>query len=264
MKYAEDLHQKFDRMEMGISMGMMGGPMSDGGNRTGKLDMRDMRDMDPYGYPRGRDTLPGSMYRGQQGQQGGGMMMGHQAYMPSGSVVYSSAGRGVKGSPADGMMVDWYGQMPQVVYNPHLAGASQEMYDQMALEHMMTQGGGNMGQQRSPYMRPPMPQESSSSSTNVTITITIGNLPYNADLALLHDLFSPYGRIISAQIHDSEPGADPNNAHCGRGRIHMSFLAQAQYATQALNGATIFEGGKPLQVNILGQGAQGGGMGRRR
>jgi hypothetical protein len=141
------------------------------------------------------------------------------------------------------------------------------MYDQMALEQMMSQGGGgNMSHgQTSQYMRPPMPQESPSSSTHVTITV--GCLPHNADLALLHDLFSPYGRIISAQIDDSDFGNginDQNNAHCGRGRIQMSGLAQAQYATQALNGAIIFEGGKPLQVNILGQGGRGGIGGRRR
>ena len=242
-------------MEMGIPLtGMMG---SDGGNRAGPKP--DMRDVDPYYYARVRGGgagggVPGAMYRGQQGS--GGMMVGqmaNQMYMPSGSVGYGSPDRGAKGSPGSGMMMDWYGQMPQIVYNPHLGGTPQDMYDQMALEQMMIQGGGgaNMGQ-RSPYIRPPMPQESSSSSTNVTITI--GCLPHNADLALLHDLFSPYGRIISAQIDDSDfgNGVDQNNAHCGRGRIQMSGMAQAQFASGALNGAIIFEGGKPLQVNILG------------
>ena len=99
------------------------------------------------------------------------------------------------------------------------------------------------------------PEYSSSNNTsnNDVVTISIACLPSNADLTLLQDLFSPYGRIISAEIVDSPTNNLDlkKNAHSGRGRVQISDLAQAQYAQQVLHGAIIFEGGRPLEVNII-------------
>lgn len=88
---------------------------------------------------------------------------------------------------------------------------------------------------------------------NSSVTLIISSLPQHADIALLHDLCAPYGQIISAQV-DVDPSnsqldvANGRGGCSGRGRVQMANMSQAQYATQALNGAIIFEGGRPLQV----------------
>jgi hypothetical protein len=101
-----------------------------------------------------------------------------------------------------------------------------------------------------------------------SVTLSISNLPEYADIALLHDLLAPYGRILSAQIDvidsssankgelsdsaTTSPVITPRNQGLcsGRGRVQISGLPAAQYATQALNGAIIYEGAQPLQVQI--------------
>lgn len=88
-----------------------------------------------------------------------------------------------------------------------------------------------------------------------SVTLVISNLPSHADVALLHDLLAPYGRILSAQIdvvdstsQDRVPLSRSGGMCSGRGHAQIAGLAQAQYAMQALNGAIIFEGELPLQV----------------
>ena len=39
------------------------------------------------------------------------------------------------------------------------------------------------------------------------ICLHVAALPSNVDVALLHDLFAPYGRVVSAQVFTDESGA---------------------------------------------------------
>ena len=93
-----------------------------------------------------------------------------------------------------------------------------------------------------------------------SVTLVIVNLPSHADVASLHDLFSPYGRIVNAQI---DVMASSNSQHSagggmcsGRGQVQMASLLQAQYAIQALSGTILSEAGQPLQIFLYG-GPQG-------
>ena len=245
VKFAEDLQQKFDRADGSNSMGnYMGGPGGMTNNQQGRI--------------------PNEMYRGQP-TGGMGMNRGlmNSMYMPS----QHSSSRG-KGSPGNPNM-DWYGQQSRVMYDPHmqdrlLPGASNvgSMYEQMAMERMIARIDEEANRriahmQSSPRTMPESVYGNNNNNNNV-VTISIACLPHNADLTLLHDLFSPYGRISSAEIEDSPTNnLDPkHNAHSGRGRVQISGLAQAQYAQQALHGAIIFEGGRPLQVNIIQAGSR--------
>jgi hypothetical protein len=199
--------------------------------------------------------------------------VGNQVYLPATSVVYSprvggktmsSPGMSPAMSPSTGSM-DWFGQMPQMVYDGQIVTTHNQQihnqamsYEQMSLEHqMMAHNQRNNQQQQQQqgtlYMRSPRAAQEPGFSGSVTLVIQ--GLPAHADVALLHDLCAPYGRILSAQIDVDASAPIPQDGQqrtgmcSGRGRVQMAGLAQAQYATQALNGAIIFEGGRPLQVN---------------
>jgi RNA recognition motif. (a.k.a. RRM, RBD, or RNP domain) len=263
VKYAEDQHKKKDRRgQMGT-----GHPFN---NSNGMEDSMGQDSRDPYYYPRSRGVPP-AMYRNQQATT---MLMGHNStglesqYIPSTSVGYAPSrniGKNVGSSSMSGDVspinsLDWYGQMPQMVYDGQMVHNQSQMhnqaigYDQHSVnQHMMSQG---QSQQRAGqgvvYMRTPrvIQQES---GYNSSATLIVSSLPQHVDVALLHDLCSPYGQIISAQV-DVDPSSSQQDgpagrgACSGRGRVQMANLSQAQYATQALNGAIIFEGGRPLQV----------------
>jgi hypothetical protein len=63
------------------------------------------------------------------------------------------------------------------------------------------------------------------------VTLMVSNLPPNADVTILHSLFSPYGRIISAEI-DVDRRSSPSQPSSrqglcsGRGRVQMADYAQ--------------------------------------
>jgi hypothetical protein len=84
------------------------------------------------------------------------------------------------------------------------------------------------------------------------VTVSVSNLPANADVNMLYDLFSNFGKIMNAQIDDSPTGRVSNGANPrqSRGRFQMNNLMQAETAVKALNGANVFEGSMPLQVTI--------------
>ena len=246
VKFAEDLQQKFDR--------------ADGNNSTGSF-------MGGHGGGMTNNRIPTEMYRGQSTGSGGmGMNRGlmNSMYMPS--QLSSSRGKGSAGNPN----MDWYGQQSRMMYDPHLQdnlppGANNVggMYEQMAMERMIARIDEEASRriahmQTSPRTMPESGYGNNNNSNSNVVTISIACLPHNADLTLLHDLFSPYGRISGAEIEDSPTNnLDPkHNAHSGRGRVQISGLAQAQYAQQALHGAIIFEGGRPLQVNIIQAGSR--------
>lgn len=84
-----------------------------------------------------------------------------------------------------------------------------------------------------------------------SVAVRVSNLPSRADVAVLYNLFSPYGRILSAQI-DVDNTYDTGSGPCmGTGTVHMEGMAQAQHAAQLLNDARIFDAeGPPLRVTI--------------
>lgn len=262
VKYAEDQHKKKDRR------GQMGGghPFN---NSNGGDDQMFQDGREPNFYSRNR--MSPVMYRNQQTPS---MLMNHNPsgndnqYVPPSAIGYP-ASRNISKNIGSSSMAgdastintgDWYGQMPQMVYDGQMVHNQSQMHNQAigydphsVSQHTMTQG---QSQQRTGqgvvYMRPTtVGQQETGYSSSVTLLVSA--LPQHADIALLHDLCAPYGQIISAHV-DVDPssshrdGATVRGACSGRGRVQMAGMAQAQYATQALNGAIIFEGGRPLQV----------------
>lgn len=267
VKYAEDQHKKKDRRGQppGSPSGMT---MMDSMVMMDKQESRD-----PYFYSRSR--FPTGMYRSQQpapiqmGLNHMSQIPGNSNYLSSISTGYPSS-RGGKSMPSSmsstpgSNSLDWYGPMPQMVYDNQMANVQTQLhnqslgYDQQSMnQQMMSQGQSqqhpsqSQGQgQGTIYMRSPRVVQEAGYIGSVTLVI--GFLPQHADVALLHDLCAPYGRIISAQIDvdnsNTSDDAGVRGGCSGRGRVQMAGLSQAQYATQALNGAIIFEGGRPLQV----------------
>jgi hypothetical protein len=61
----------------------------------------------------------------------------------------------------------------------------------------------------------------------------VHNLHPQADAALLHELFAPYGKILSAQVETERGTGRGGGGLCtGRGRVQMAGFAQAEYAAQ--------------------------------
>jgi hypothetical protein len=105
---------------------------------------------------------------------------------------------------------------------------------------------------------PPMGAPSGAGS----VTLNLSNLPAHADVAMLHDLLSPYGRILSAQIDvdvtggnngGGLPGAGGSRVSVcsGRGRVQMAGLAQAENAAKSVS-ANSRGSEYPIQVPCLG------------
>lgn len=102
--------------------------------------------------------------------------------------------------------------------------------------------------------QPNMKQPQSEQFGHGSVTLMISNLPSHADVASLHDLLSPYGRILNAQIDlVAASSSQPSTGLCsGRGQVQMATLSQAQYAIQALSGTILSEAGQPLQIFLYG------------
>ncbi len=85
----------------------------------------------------------------------------------------------------------------------------------------------------------------------------IGNLPYSADQQTLQDAFGKCGTVESANvIMDRDTGRSK-----GFGFVEMSSSAEAQKATQEINGSTI--DGREVKVNeAKPQEKRSGGGGR--
>lgn len=85
--------------------------------------------------------------------------------------------------------------------------------------------------------------------------IYVGNLPFNATDADLHQLFSPHGTVESAQIiSDRDSGRSK-----GFGFVEMATAEEAAAAIAALNGQQ--HGGRALTVNEAKPKESGGGRG---
>ena len=87
----------------------------------------------------------------------------------------------------------------------------------------------------------------------------VGNLPYSATEASLREAFSASGTVDSVNvITDRDTGQSKGFAF-----IEMSSDAEAQRATQAMNGATL--DGRQIKVSeAKPKGSGGGGGGGRR
>jgi len=83
----------------------------------------------------------------------------------------------------------------------------------------------------------------------------VGNLPYSATDQTLRDAFSAHGTVDSATvISDRDTGQSK-----GFGFVEMSSDAEAQAATQAMNGQSI--DGRQIKVNEAKPKTSGGGGG---
>ncbi len=83
----------------------------------------------------------------------------------------------------------------------------------------------------------------------------VGNLPYSATEQTLHETFSQYGTVDSANmITDRDTGQSK-----GFGFVEMSSNSEAQKAIQELNGSTLE--GRQIKVNEAKPKAPRGGRG---
>lgn len=119
-------------------------------------------------------------------------------------------------------------------------------------------------QEREATVKLPTGKENTPESSEQTggVTLVISNLPCHADVALLHDLIAPYGRILSAQIEmvgkERSDGKKKSDSKCtGKGHVQIAGLTAAQNATEALNETALSEGSTPLAVCIKYKGMAG-------
>jgi hypothetical protein len=95
------------------------------------------------------------------------------------------------------------------------------------------------------------------SSPNQYPTLIISNLPNMANVNLLYELCSPYGRIVSADLEDSakpRPPSDPSSSFLASacGKVVMENPSQAEAAMRALHGLRLHSTGPALQVSLHG------------
>jgi hypothetical protein len=147
---------------------------------------------------------------------------------------------------------------------PHLrqpTGQMQHLQQQSHQNPNFSQGNSNI-RNRSP-LNSDVPQLYS--AANSPVTLNVSNLPQHTDGAMLHELFSAYGKVLLAQVDMLDPNksnearlaVNSNNGKpvcSGKGRVQLQNASQADYAVQSLNGAVIFENSGPIQV-IVGSSA---------
>eukprot|EP01041_Mallomonas_annulata_P011099 gene11099-23200_t len=236
VKYAEDQHKKKEKRPMPMMPGRF-------------------RQEEPYLFP--VEQLPNQMM---SNKPMGYNVNNGQAYLPA--TIGSQYGGPLKfaNSPTGPgrVSMEWFGQMPAVGYDsmpilPHSHGLTYEPVEIDIFNQQQREAS-------TVFMTNPRVAQDTGYSNNAAaagITVVLSRLPTNADVSMLQDLFSPYGRIISAHIEVDEYGQAPdgryNNACSGRAYIQMESLVQAQNAVQALNGLSLFqrEGLGPLQADIL-------------
>jgi len=219
VKYAEDQNKKNVRRN----------PMP--GQQSLDHMKVDINEQQYYGYPTSR-----MMYEQNLGARNSSSGIMYATNVP-GTYMMQGGGKSQNRDPL--AMTDWFQGMP---YGAPMSGGLG--YDPMTEYSRAGQG--------TVFMRSPRIVHEGGYSGSVTLSIS--NLPSHADVALLHDLFAPYGRVLSAQIDVTPPDGTNGrggNLCSGRGHIQMAGLACAQYSTSALNGAVISEDGYPLQVSIV-------------
>lgn len=141
----------------------------------------------------------------------------------------------------------------------HIHPHTLQHQQQLQTGHLQLRLPGGRGPNGGPRLGPHSPPQSPSSLTSPysvgPVCLDLTNLPSDADVALLYELFTPYGRILNAQVEPIRPpppsadgSTDPSKMCIGRGKVQMAGFAQAEYAANSLNGAIIFEGAVPIQV----------------
>eukprot|EP01041_Mallomonas_annulata_P011100 gene11100-23201_t len=233
IKYAEDQHKKRDRRTLSL------------------LPTR----FRPGSYLFPIDQLPNQMIAN---KPMGYTVNNGQAYLPV-AVAMPYGGYQIKyhSTPPSQPAPNWYGQPMYESLPSPVMQQTRLPYEQVDM--------GNFGQQQQQQRRNAStvfmtaPRASQDTSYNGNITVVLNRLPPNVDVSMLQDLFSPYGRIMSAQVEVDDFAQSPDgrmNPCTGRAYIQMESLVQAQNAVQALNGSNPFqrEGLGPLQVDIYGRG----------
>lgn len=117
----------------------------------------------------------------------------------------------------------------------------------------LTNGVGGAPKAHSPpHLGEPHSLVNQAGSGAGSVTLNVSNLPPQADVAMLHELFSPFGHILSAQIDvDTSSGGQMDGSRVsvcsGRGYVQVAGMAQAVSAVQAVHGSC-FNSDIPIQV----------------
>ena len=87
------------------------------------------------------------------------------------------------------------------------------------------------------------------------VNLYVTNLPIDADVSLLLEIFAPYGRITGAEIKiDSGNNGGLHSVDTEQrivcGIVQIEGLHAAYLAAQALSGLILYEGARPISVSI--------------
>jgi hypothetical protein len=149
------------------------------------------------------------------------------------------------GSPLTSMHMSPYLQAPlSPVNHPQSHNMQHMQHMNLALmspsSQTSTQSSHSLGHGHH-LMRPPprkslnIPNHSPSNSFSGGVTLNIANLPSDASVSLLHDLFSPYGKVINATIEpDNISALSGQRPYTSKGKVSMAALGQAEYAAQGI------------------------------
>lgn len=124
---------------------------------------------------------------------------------------------------------------------PH--GGQRMLYEQMTMNQYAHANTSAM------YMS--SPRTSLQSSQMEIVSLHVANLPSHVDVALLLDIFAPYGRIVSAKVEDNTVDVQSGvERFSGSGVVQMEGLQSAYIATHSLSGAILYKGGRPLSITM--------------
>lgn len=139
-------------------------------------------------------------------------------------------------------------------HNNHHHGHSHNIHSNSSYSHRHPRAAAtrNVGVREVPgtvFMVSPPSIEDKGQGQHSKVTVSVNNLPPNCDVGFLYDLFAPYGRIHNAEI-DQDDAALDDVSGC-RGNVILEGSARAQHAVHALHGAVLYEGSRPLMVNVV-------------
>lgn len=174
-----------------------------------------------------------------------------QAFLPvTVSMPYGYPMKYTTMQPTMAVAGEWYPPVycmtPTAHLLPHAHGLAYEQLDQRQF-HPQSPRTAPPG---AVYMAAPRP--ASDAAYNGSVTVILNRLPPNADVAMLHDLFSPYGRILSAHVdtEDAVGGDGRRGSHYTRAYIQMESIGQAQNAVQAISGSMLFNANSTGDIQI--------------
>lgn len=288
VKFAEDQHKKkeLNRLHNLTMNAAFRGP--NGGQGRGQGE--DGHGNNGYFYPPAQSGAMGNLYgrqpnAGAGGNMGGGLYMPpSQNGIPSPVLDYSGGNKGGRKSlqldipnfQQQQMQSQPAGHWYPPVSSPHLGPAGHNLHSMHHMGQLGSHlpppaGSPQVSHGLTPFGRvnnhqnqlnaggnkatgPQGAQQQGQPQQQQGVAVTIGNLPRDTPARNLQSLLSQYAQVLDVQMeeqfYDVPGGGRGASTGMSRARVVVGGLGAAEDLVRSLNGAILFEGAMPAQVNF--------------